>query len=204
MVDSTVQSRAALCGSDTSSGKQFCQGDIVPAAHDPVQLALQLAGAVHADAQPQRTAAAHHLGQAGEQLSQVKKGQSVRQTGQTSQQKQPAKTGAEQCQGLVALFGFALFFTGFVVGITSPAGSRAEVGGVLRLEPLFFFCVPVDGTENEQKDAQPGRDRQQDKKYDARDAGEIMLFWVHGDPLLTKIKAAFHFIIAERGSFVKG
>lgn len=179
VLDGAVQGGAARLRGDTGGGEELGQGDVVPAAHDPVQLPLQLPGTVHADAQPQRPAAADHLGDGGEDLPQVKEGQGVRQADDPRQQEQPAEEGAEQGQGLVVLLGPALLLAGLVVGAGCAAGDGAEVGGILGLNPLLFLCVPVDGPEDEQQDAQPGGQAEQDEQGYERDTGKIVFLGGH-------------------------
>ena len=81
-------------------------------------------------------------------------------------QKDAAEHRAEAGQGLVPLFGVLLLGSGHIVAVdrlsvpgrlTGTGVLGAEIAGIFRVLLLLFFGIPVNGTQDEEQDAQPGR-----------------------------------------------
>ena len=170
MVDGALHGGAAPVGINARSCKEFVQRDIIPCPNDLVQLALQLAGLLHPQAHGQRSAAANGLGQRGQKLAPVEPvAPHVNDIGKACKahhQKDAAEHRAEAGQGLVPLFGVLLLGSGHIVAVdrlsvpgrlTGTGVLGAEIAGIFCVLLLFFFGIPVNGTQDEKQNAQPGR-----------------------------------------------
>ena len=141
-----------LCGIDACGGKQLVQRDVVAVACDLVQQAFQLAGAVHAQASQQSSAAAQHLGDGGKCLHHA--GSAIHEQGaEARKQKDGTADGAQGGKELMPLLGILLLFGGNIMAVSWLVflpGCRlrrggAEVGTIvcLRLCSGFFFFFGV-------------------------------------------------------------
>lgn len=153
----------ALCGplfGQARRREQLVQGDVVPAAHHLVQPALGPQAPLEQQAEGQRAAAAHDLGDVGDQVlkgpahpaagimgGRCQSGDALRQADHPHEQQDAAQYGAPADEALAAVFGFLLLGGGSVVGLVAGAvvvgGARpglpvcagtgvlgAEIGGI--------------------------------------------------------------------------
>ena len=151
----TFHRSTPLCGIDACGGKQLVQRDVVAVACDLVQQAFQLAGAVHAQAGQQSSAAAQHLGDGGKCLHHAVS--TIHEQGaEACEQKDGTADGAQGGKELVPLLGILLLFGGNIVAVSWLGflpGCRlrrggAEVGTIVCLRLcsgfFFFFSVFID------------------------------------------------------------
>ena len=160
MVDGVFQRFAALFFGQARRREQLVQGDVVPAAHHLIQPALGPQAPLEQQAEGQRAAAAHDLGDVGGQVlkgpahpaagimgGRCQGGDALRQADHPHEQQDAAQHGAPADEALPALFGFLLLGGGPVVGLVAGAvvvgGARpglpvcagpgvlgAEIGGI--------------------------------------------------------------------------
>lgn len=115
----------------------------------------------------QRSAAANGLGQGGQKLAPVEPvAPQVNDIGKACKahhQKDAAEHRAEAGQGFVPLFGVLLLGSGHIVAVdrlgvpgwlTGPSVLGTEIAGIFRVLLLFFFGIPVNGTQDEKQNAQ--------------------------------------------------
>ena len=163
-----------IVGINARGCKEFVQRDIITGPNDLVQLALQLAGLFHPQNHGQRSAAANGLGQRGQKLAPVEPvAPHVNDIGKACKahpQKDAAEHRAEAGQGLVPLFGVLLLGSGHIVAVdrlsvpgrlTGTGVLGTEIAGIFRVLLLLFLGIPVNGTQDEEQDAQPRRHGEQ-------------------------------------------
>ena len=200
MVDGVFHRSAATDCVDADRREQLAQRDVVPVADDLVELAFQLAGAVHPQAGEEGCAAADGLGQRRQQLTPVdlmvpaELLHDIGQVADAHQQEDGTEDGAQGGEGLVPLLGALLLRSGDIrVGdrLAALAGGGAlcgagvlcvAVAGGVGVGLLLFLSIPVDGAQDEEQDTQPRRHGEQHQQKDGGEMGKEMVaaFWLHG------------------------
>lgn len=223
MVDGVFHRSAASDRVDADRREQLAQRDVVPVADDLVELAFQLAGAVHPQAGEEGCAAADGLGQRRQQLIPVDLMapeflHGIGQVADAHQQEDGTEDGAQGGEGLVPLLG-ALLLGG---GDIRNGGRLAALAGGGALRGAGVLCAAVTGgvgirlllfsasrsMARRMKNRMPSHGdmaNSTSRRMVGRWARKWLLRFGSMGQIPPKMKrTVFHLIIAERGSFVKG